>query len=209
MTRQMSGGRLIRRRDYVEMPWRNGAGVTFEIAREPIAGNEPLAGNKFDWRLSLAVIARSGPFSNFAGYQRAIILVSGAGCVLSGLEEQAVALDAPGASRIFSGAAPVTSDLVNGPCCDLNLMVREPGTILRIRHMSAIEGQGQLLEADRHNAVFCLSGALECFDGAGEQRITLSLHDTLIVSPEQATAWRVRSGHQAAAAVICTWENRS
>ena len=37
----------LRRRGYVAMPWRNGGGVTFEIAREPQTGTD------FDWRLSI------------------------------------------------------------------------------------------------------------------------------------------------------------
>jgi environmental stress-induced protein Ves len=196
----MQGNRLIKRDDYMEMPWRNGGGVTFEIARAPVEGQ------KFDWRLSLAMIERSGPFSDFAGYLRAIALVSGAGCVLSGIEAQPLVLDAPGQFTVFPGAAQVTSDLVDGPCCDLNLMVREPGRILRVKHVYATQGEGEPLEANHHNAVFCLSGELACVNTADGQRIALSLHDTLIVNPAHARGWRVRTGNPAAMALTLAWE---
>ena len=51
---------IIRRRDYHAAPWRNGGGVTFEIAREPQGEGA------FEWRLSLAQVDRTGPFSDFA-----------------------------------------------------------------------------------------------------------------------------------------------
>src|SRR5262245_22091782 len=96
-----STARILRRQEYLRMPWRNGGGTTYEIAREPVEGEE------FDWRLSLALIERSGPFSNFAGYQRAISLVNGAGCILHGLDPQPVQMSLAGTTTIFPGAAQV------------------------------------------------------------------------------------------------------
>ena len=47
-------------------PWKNGGGSTTEIAVAP-----PGAGfDSFDWRISLATISHSGPFSTFAGIDR-------------------------------------------------------------------------------------------------------------------------------------------
>jgi environmental stress-induced protein Ves len=115
-------------------------------------------------------------------------------------------LDAPGRFTVFPGAAQVTSDLVDGPCCDLNLMVREPGRILRVKHVHATQSEGEPLEANRHNAVFCLSGELECVNTADGQRIALSLHDTLIVGPAHAVGWRVQAGNPAAMALTLAWE---
>ena len=142
--------RHLRRNEYLEMPWRNGGGVTFEIARQPRSGDE------FDWRLSLALIERGGPFSSFAGYRRAIALVSGSGCVLHGIDAQPVSLREPGDIALFSGAAAVTCDLIAGTSCDLNLMVREPGSVVAARHVILAGGAIEPLPADCDNAVFCL-----------------------------------------------------
>ena len=58
---------------YRRMPWKNGQGVTREIAREPAEGED------FLWRLSIAEVAASGDFSLFPGYDRTITLIEGAG----------------------------------------------------------------------------------------------------------------------------------
>ena len=56
-------------------PWKNGGGTTQEIACWP-----PGAGlESFSWRISIARIARSGPFSAFPGIDRVITLLDGAG----------------------------------------------------------------------------------------------------------------------------------
>src|ERR1700736_2083639 len=68
---------LLRHVDYTPMAWRNGAGTTLQIAREPTGGAD------FNWRLSLASIARSVPFSTYPGYRRAVALVDGLGLVLT------------------------------------------------------------------------------------------------------------------------------
>ena len=53
------------------MPWKNGGGVTSELARSPQA-------DEFDWRLSVAEVATDGPFSQFPGIDRLLVLLSGA-----------------------------------------------------------------------------------------------------------------------------------
>ena len=57
---------ILRASSYRTVAWKNGGGMTREILREPA---EP---TPFDWRLSLATIDSSGPFSAFAGYQRTV-----------------------------------------------------------------------------------------------------------------------------------------
>ncbi|HEY8013105.1 MAG TPA: HutD family protein, partial [Dongiaceae bacterium] len=66
----------IRAADYRAMAWKNGQGMTREIAREPGEGD-------FLWRLSIAEVAASGDFSLFPGYDRTITLIEGAGIRLA------------------------------------------------------------------------------------------------------------------------------
>jgi environmental stress-induced protein Ves len=201
MTSELSSTHvLFRRSDYVAMPWRNGGGTTFEIARQPASGAD------FEWRLSLALIERSGPFSNFAGYQRAIALVSGAGCRLSGIEARPVVLDVPGSFALFSGASAVSSELIDGSCCDFNLMVREPGAIHSVRAERLVPGADASLPADYYGAVFCLAGAIECASPLEQQRVTLNEQDTLIAHPEHAGRWRMRAAGPQAMILLLSWE---
>ena len=54
-------------------PWKNGGGATRELACSPLGADMA----HFDWRVSVATIAQSGPFSCFAGVDRIITLLSG------------------------------------------------------------------------------------------------------------------------------------
>ena len=61
------------------MPWKNGGGVTTEIAVFPEAAGL----DDFEWRLSMATVATDGPFSLFAGVDRTLAVLDGEGIVLS------------------------------------------------------------------------------------------------------------------------------
>ena len=71
----MSAGRIVRAGELVPVPWRNGQGVTREIAAMP-AGAGP---DDFLWRVSLADVVGPAPFSRFPGVDRVIALNDGAG----------------------------------------------------------------------------------------------------------------------------------
>ena len=104
-------------RDFLAMPWKNGQGVTYEIAREPAGGE------KFLWRLSLAEVPASGDFSLFPGNDRIIALVEGKGMELEFEEAPVKRLDRPFEPFGFRGEWHCRSRLLGGPCRDLNLMV--------------------------------------------------------------------------------------
>lgn len=53
--------KIIRASEYKTMPWKNGGGVTVEIAIHPPGASV----NAFDWRISMATVAQDGPFSSF------------------------------------------------------------------------------------------------------------------------------------------------
>ncbi|HTI00624.1 MAG TPA: HutD family protein [Acidisoma sp.] len=115
----MSGWRVLPAAGFQAMPWRNGGGTTWEIARGVFPGS-PEA--DWHWRLSLAEITGDGPFSTFLGIDRLLTVVAGAGINLS--------IDGAGPRRLhvsedieFPGEDRVDCTLVAGPTRDLNLMV--------------------------------------------------------------------------------------
>ena len=112
---------LFERAQLHASPWKNGGGVTREIACHP-----PQAGmQNFDWRISIAHIARDGDFSVFAGVDRVITLLEGGGVHLSSADSSALhALDTPLQPFAFSGDAAVHGRLLNGDCHDFNVMTR-------------------------------------------------------------------------------------
>lgn len=107
---------VVRAADRVTMPWKNGGGVTHELARE----GQGAAG--FAVRLSLAEVAEDGPFSRFCGVDRVILLIDGAGFRLRRPDGLEVALDRPGAPFSFHGEDDWACALVDGPTLDLNVM---------------------------------------------------------------------------------------
>ena len=101
-------------------PWKNGGGSTREIACWP-----PSAGlSDFGWRISIATIAASGPFSVFAGIDRHIMLLDGDGVRLRSPGLIHHRLDTPGQPFAFSGDTPIVCTLLGGASSDFNVMTR-------------------------------------------------------------------------------------
>jgi len=99
------------------MPWKNGQGVTREIAREPATGED------FLWRLSIAEVTASGDFSLFAGYDRTITLIEGAGMRLVFEEAPEKRIERRFEPFDFKGDWLCHCKLIAGPVRDFNLMV--------------------------------------------------------------------------------------
>lgn len=102
-------------------PWKNGGGATRELACWP-----PGAGiDAFDWRVSVASVAASGPFSAYPGVDRQIMLLAGDGFHLQapgGALE--LRLDQPWQPLAFAGELAVQCRLLGGASTDFNLMLR-------------------------------------------------------------------------------------
>jgi environmental stress-induced protein Ves len=115
---------LLRAADRTAVPWKNGGGVTREVAAWP-----PGAGfDDFAWRVSMAEVRSDGPFSMFPGVDRILAVLEGR-LVLS-VEGQAsitLAHDTPPAA--FPGDAPTTARVESGPVLDLNVMTRRGGGV--------------------------------------------------------------------------------
>ena len=105
--------RLMLPDTFQTQPWKNGGGITHEIARAD-------RGSQILWRLSIAEVASDGPFSAFPGLSRILTVIDGAGLYLDTATGR---LDAvPLAPLAFSGDLPVTSRLIDGPIRDFNLI---------------------------------------------------------------------------------------
>jgi environmental stress-induced protein Ves len=102
-------------------PWKNGGGVTREIAAMPAGAGMA----EFDWRISVADIAADGPFSAFPGIDRQIVLLDGAGVRLRADDGSFDhRLDAVGEPFAFAGETGVHACLLDGATRDFNVMTR-------------------------------------------------------------------------------------
>jgi environmental stress-induced protein Ves len=142
---------IVHAADAAVMPWRNGGGSTREYVREPLDGDD------FDWRLSVAEVAADGPFSTFPGLDRILVLLSGNGMELwSG--ERSVVLGEPLQHLAFSGEAEIQAHLLDGPTTDLNLMWRRD---LYRAVVATAHGSGRLqLDATGVSIAFVAGGSM-------------------------------------------------
>jgi len=109
---------VMRAADHRRMPWANGGGVTSEIAVSP----EDADMHAFDWRVSMADISHSGPFSSLPGVDRVLLLIEGEGMSLT-IDGARVEVTSDEPVR-FRGESEVEGWLDEGPTRDLNLMTR-------------------------------------------------------------------------------------
>ena len=99
--------------DIAPAPWKNGGGVTREIAL--CADDKGMA-----WRLSVADVARAGPFSAFPGLKRVLTVIEGNGLLLT--HPGGVIAARYGAPVRFDGDMAIDCSLVDGPVRDFNLI---------------------------------------------------------------------------------------
>lgn len=157
--------RVIRRADYPTRAWRNGGGVSHEIAWH----------EHDDWRLSLAEITRDGPFSDYTGFDRTLTVI-GEGLRFGG---QSIGP----APHAFRGEDAIHATLHAGPVLAFNVITRRgamahhvarraDASSTRERFVFALRGTLRVGDAVLH--------ALDCAGSAG---------NAVQVLPEDGAEW--------------------
>lgn len=170
--------RVLAPADYRRMPWKNGGGLTWEIAVHPPGAD--LAA--FAWRVSVAEIRQDGPFSAFPGVDRTLVLLRGEGMRLSG-EGEPVEMRTPYEPVTFSGEAAVDCTLTGGPTRDFNLMVRRDAACGEVR---VVRAEGEAIAPASAYVCYSALGACECLL-AGLPPIEVAAEHALIVDGEART----------------------
>lgn len=111
---------ILRFDELKAVPWKNGLGVTREIAVQPAGASM----DDFLWRVSIADVDTASPFSRFPGIDRTIVLLEGDGFTMTLDGKHAHALTTPLTPFDFPGEAHVDVTLAGGATRDFNLMVR-------------------------------------------------------------------------------------
>jgi len=173
---------LVPPSDWRHVPWRNGGGTTAEVLAEPGPGG------RFLWRLSIADVAAAGPFSDFTGYDRHILLLAGKGFVLRFAEAPARRLDRSLEPFAFDGGWRAGCELVDGPVRDLNLMVSRDRARGALRVIRLAAGERAELPLAGTVLLHLVEGSLE----AGG--LPLSPGDTLRVDGGEGEPFAVVAG---------------
>lgn len=151
--------------DFKTMPWKNGGGSTTEMAVFPPGATL----DNFDWRISSALVAESGPFSHFPGIDRSLIVLDG--CMrLTSLEHDLGMLTPDSAPCRFAGELPVYAGLPGGRVTDLNVMSRRSRYS---HHVQVLRGETHALGlADAAQAaLYCAHGGATVHLGADSVRL--------------------------------------
>lgn len=157
--------------DHRRVPWKNGGGVTTELAVEPAADG------RFVWRVSIADVVEPGPFSAFPGYDRLIAVVEGDGMRLSVDGAAPVERRRLDPAFAFPGEAPVWCEPTAGPIRDVNLMLDRAsaaGTLTLLAGQASHRAAGDVL------LVHALAGALTVIPDGGEALTVPAGHSLLL-----------------------------
>lgn len=153
--------------------WKNGLGMTTQLAIHPIDADQ----NTFEWRVSIATLTGTAPFSIFPGIERCLAMLEGEVTLLRAASS--VTLSSTSPPLTFSGEEPVTGRVESGAAIDLNLMYRPLRWRATLRRVALREGETiRVREATMLTAI-----APARIEVAG-RRISLERFDLI-----QATTW--------------------
>jgi hypothetical protein len=159
-------------RDRDASRWRNGGGITWEVA----AGSTSERGD-FDWRISIAEVSQFGPFSGYPGIDRIITVIEGAGLDLT-VDGSRYVLG-PYEPFRFRGEATTAGSPVGGVTKDLNVMVRRDCLTAELDLVELVPGQRlELPEPVGTTVVVVLDGQVRA--AAGGKHLELLAPDGLL-----------------------------
>jgi len=172
--------KILRPSEFKSMPWKNGLGVTAQIAIEPSEARFPE--DRFDWRLSAATIRSANEFSLFPGYRRCLTVWKGAGLCLNGRNLLPLEVFE------FNGEDPIECSLLADggriePVEDFGIIYDPQKSSVS---MSIVQPEALLVLKDAVQFLFCVEGALALGDATLnpgsiariEQEADLNLHVT-------------------------------
>jgi environmental stress-induced protein Ves len=107
---------------YRRTPWKNGGGVTIDIADEYAPGAQPGGWAGMVWRFGRTRIERPGPFSDLSGNDRLLAVIAGTGLVLRPEGQPPLDVREPFRPVRFPGEWAIESELEDGPVEVLNLI---------------------------------------------------------------------------------------
>jgi environmental stress-induced protein Ves len=149
---------IIRLRECPAIPWKNGMGRTRELVVHPAGAGM----DDFIWRVSVAEVDSAAPFSTFAGIDRSIALLEGAGFTMHLDDGRTHALTTPLTPFDFPGEAQVNVTLHGGPTRDFNLMLRRAQV-----HGELVvwDEPGRQVVDDAVALIYCAKGHVDTSEG--------------------------------------------
>jgi uncharacterized protein len=159
--------KVIKTADFRRMPWKNGAGETIEIAVSPPNADW----SNFEWRVSMAQVTQSGPFSVFPEVDRTLLVLSGGQLTLTANKTpKPISLQPGSAPYTFKGEDNIHALLSGEPVLDFNVMTHRQ----RYRHSvkrHSLVGSERLESPGTCLLILVLSGGLSVECEASSTRV--------------------------------------
>ena len=167
--------RLLKADQRAVVPWKNGGGTTTELAQ----GLARASDQEWSWRISLADVEQSGPFSIFTGIDRITCVVEGDGMDLRHEDGSVIALE-PNQPVAYDGGTTVVGVLRKTPIRNFNVMVDR--RFLRAT-VTIVQGPNALsVQTERGKTLFIHMLQGQCsVTPANRSADTLSTLESLIV----------------------------
>lgn len=143
--------KIIRKQEFVEGRWRNGMGVSWDIASEPPGSDD------FGWRFAIARIDADVPFSNYPGVDRIFTLIEGNGLDLEFAGHPGLPVHRRFVPHPYPCDVPTFCRLRGGPCRALNLFTRRGAW----RAVADVWSSGAELSHPGPILLFALEGAAD------------------------------------------------
>lgn len=159
--------------DYQIKQWKNGGGTTEELLVFP---------NPTDylWRMSVATIKQSGPFSLFPGYQRILVPLSGS-IILSHDRGKSIILK-KNIPYSFSGEQQTDCELASEQARDFNLIYKA-GTMRAAITTHTIEKTWSLKTSGMQNFIYCIAGDILMTSKILNETINIDRHTLCELAP--------------------------
>lgn len=175
--------RVLLAKNYIRMPWKNGGGETVEIAIAPAGASL----EDFVWRISMAKVPESGPFSSFPAVDRTLAVLNGE--MIVHVEDRAdVRLDALSNPYCFPGDVPTRATVLK-PVIDLNIMTRRG---VCSAHLHRVENCGRFEAHDETLLLLQSHAGLKNGETAGrDDALWLERGERIAFSTAPATLWAI------------------
>ena len=182
---------------YRRTPWKNGGGVTVDIAGAWVSGVAPGAWEGVIWRFGRTRIERPGPFSDLSGFDRLLAVVEGQGLVLHCAGAPALDVRARFQPVRFPGEWRIESELEDGPVAVVNLMADRRRAAIDLRFAAEVAQLG----FEPGTLVLYAAAGASTVELSGGASIELAPADAVQVESDAPIAITVRSGVVAAASI--------
>lgn len=153
---------IISPQDFKTLPWKNGKGETIELS---ISEGGTL--RNFDWRISIASVVEDGPFSDFSGYERTLILVKGNGISLQHGDGKTDKLSNLLDVATFDGGLKTSGTLHSGPINDFNIIVDKEKYQVVVK--TFVERQEVSLRSANLSFIYCLASEAKVSGSGGSE----------------------------------------